>query len=169
MSSGGATSDPYCAAPFVTGVPTGFQGVPTAATTPTACSTCESNPVHCPRDPSGCAFGSCDTQPLCSDYKSDADKTSCLAVQRCVRQTNCISVGATACFCGNTDLNTCTGSLAGATGVCKDAIVAGFPPNTTSAAILMGLFDVIHPAGGAMSLAECDRDNCADECVPYCK
>jgi hypothetical protein len=48
-------------------------------------------------------------------------------------------------------------------------IIAGFPSGTTSGAIFSGLTDVGQPAGGAVSLLQCDHDLCATQCIPYCK
>ena len=168
-TGGMVVMDPFCGQPFNANVPSGYQGILNTPTTATQCATCEALPTSCPHDPSGCSAGACDTQPFCTDYPAAADQAACNAVQKCVRQTNCIALGITNCFCGNTDMNTCTGSLSGPAGACKSEIIAGFPSGTTAAAILSGLTDVSAPAGGAMSLESCDHDNCATQCIPYCK
>ncbi|HVW26072.1 MAG TPA: hypothetical protein VHC69_11935 [Polyangiaceae bacterium] len=169
--TGGGSGDPYCGPPFVSAVPSGYQGVTVAPDTPSTCSACEQDPLHCPHDPDGCAAGTCDAQPACSDYPTQAEQSQCMAVQRCVRQTSCASDGVTSCFCGNTDINSCTGSLSGPKGACKDEIIAGFPQGTSAAQMLGSLTDVSSPSGGAMSLAQCDTDDavCKSECGAYCK
>lgn len=164
-----AGPDHFCTLPFQEGsAPSGYQGVTKSAKTGDACLACESKYNKCPHDPAGCDKGACSAQPSCDDYQSDAQKTACMNVRRCVRQTNCIGNGVSSCFCGNTDIAECTGTP-GPKGPCKDSIVAGFAKGTTPADILAHLNDVNQPAGGAMALAQCDHDGCATECIPYCK
>jgi hypothetical protein len=164
------SADPSCMFPYQEGeVPGGYRGTPRTPTTPAGCAACESSPNNCPHDATGCGSGACALQPFCSDYSTAADRTACANVQRCVRQTNCAANGLVSCYCGNTDLNSCTGSFDGAVGPCKDSIIAGFPSDTKPANVVSGLTDVSTPAGGAMLLDQCDHDLCAAECVPYCR
>src|SRR5262249_14851704 len=107
--------------------------------------------------------------PYCPDYTTTVQQGACTLVERCVRQTGCDLKGVTYCFCGISDLTTCTGSLSGPQGPCKTEIMAGFPTNTTPAQMLGGLTTVSSPAGGAMPFIQCDLDQCSGVCIPYCK
>jgi hypothetical protein len=116
-------------------------------------------------------------EPACSDYPDPADQAHCNAVLQCIRQTNCIAHGSVPCYCGDAvDIVSCKASLASAMGECRDVIAAAYPAGTDATTIVNGLGDVSTPAGGAMSLGECDHDFCGSpgiggnaECVPYCK
>jgi hypothetical protein len=170
-STGGARdADPFCALPYQEGdTPAGFQGMPVSPTTAMTCAACETEPLHCPRDASGCDQGACDAEPYCSDYATAAEQAACDSVRRCVRQTNCAAIkGISYCFCGDADLGGCRAGMDGPVGPCKKAIVAGFPAGTSSADMLSRLVDVSVPAGGAMALVQCDHDLCASQCIPYC-
>ncbi len=135
------------------------------------CLDCEA--TYCPHDAMGCASGDCNRQPACSDYATPGDPDLCQTVLDCIRSTNCIATGTTFCYCGNANLSSC--QAGSGTGACKAQIRAGFK-STDDAFILLNLTKVHYPAGGAMSLGQCDHDNCGDpimdgmeECVPYCK
>jgi hypothetical protein len=82
-------------------------------------------------------------------------------------------MGTTFCYCGNATLANCSSGLGA--GACKAQIQAGLK-STDDAMNLLNLTKVQFPGGGAMSLGQCDHDNCGspdfggnNECVPYCK
>jgi len=136
---------------------------------PATCVSCEDN--FCPHDPIGCP-SACTGQPACSDY-SGGDVALCDAVLTCIRTSNCVANGVTFCYCGNATLADCQGGLG--TGACKAEIQAGLK-STNDNANLLSLTNVRFPAGGALSVGQCDHDNCGDpnlggnsECVPFCK
>ncbi len=139
---------------------------------PAICAACEES--NCPHDPQGCSSGTCTRQPACGDYATAEDRALCQATLDCIRATNCIAGGQTSCYCGaGVSLATCQGG--GGTGACKTQLEAGFK-TTVPSIILMSFSKVDLPAGGAMSLGQCDHDNCGsplldgnNECVPYCK
>jgi hypothetical protein len=66
-------------------------------------------------------------------------------------------------------------SSGGANGACKAQIEAGLK-TTDPSVILMRLTNHVElPAGGALSLGQCDHDSCGtpanggnNECIPYC-
>jgi hypothetical protein len=135
------------------------------------CSACEDN--FCPHDSTGCSSGACAFQPFCSDYLTQADQARCSDVLTCIRTTNCIANGVTFCYCGTTTLSAC--SAGSGNGACKSVVEAG-SGQTTPTNVLLNLTNPRFPSGGAMSLGQCDHDNCGDpafgganECIPYCK
>jgi hypothetical protein len=135
---------------------------------PATCAACEDS--FCPHDPTGCP-DACVGQPACSDY-STADAPLCEAVLGCIRVSNCVAIGVTSCYCGTANVADCLGGLGN--GACRAQIEAGLKM-TAPNAILLSLTNVRLPAGGALSIGQCDHDNCgspdnggSNECVPYC-
>jgi hypothetical protein len=135
---------------------------------PSICTDCEN--FNCPHDPTGCP-GGCSIQPACEDY-SPSDQPLCRAVLSCIRTTNCVAGGVTSCYCGTASLSVCFNG--GGNGACRSQIEAGLK-TTNPSTILLNLTNVILPGGGALSLGQCDHDNCGspaagghNECVPFC-
>jgi hypothetical protein len=148
-------------------------GTPGICTPPlkdsTVCAGCEA--LNCPHDATGCP-ANCSAQPACSDY-AGGDVALCTSVLSCIRTTNCTAGGITSCYCGTAALAACQGGSAN--GACKSQIELGLK-TTSPGTILLNLTNVALPGGGALSLGQCDHDNCGtpanggnNECIPFCK
>src|SRR5262249_12247206 len=121
-----------------------------------SCLACENN--FCPEDPIA--------EPLCPDFASSADVTLCNDLMDCVRRSNCAANGVLGCYCGSVDVATCQSG--GGNGVCKSQIEAG--QKTTNPTLIINNYeDVSTPAGAVMSLIDCDRSFCKNECMPFCR
>jgi hypothetical protein len=180
-SGGGSNGMSSCATATTCGEAGSPYDVHSPPCTPAGadCTACEA--INCPHNTT--------SQPYCQDLNASADKSACQAVLDCARATNCIATGNVSCFCGaDLSVPTCkanpiggTGSTPGAHGPCVTQIQAAFPTNSTPAYIVdhIGTLrdattTVVLPGGIALSLAQCDYNNCGDitgtnECVPYCR
>lgn len=157
--SGGAAATSACSDPRNTFGPTPKTQL---------CLDCES--VLCPTNPT------CDTAVFASDPVA---KAQCQAALDCIRATNCMSTNSLDCFCGSDqDPGSCKngpiGTPTGAHGTCLPEIVAAFPAGTTPLALYNNSGDVTIPGGVALSLTDCDLNNCGPvggvtDCVPYCQ
>ena len=131
------------------------------------CGTCEQNNCDAP------------VAPGCDSFAAGSpEKAACLDVLACVRTSNCQETGgALNCFCGpGVDIVACKANLTNPIGVCKAAIIAGYPSGSSAAFIVDNSTRVDIPGAAALALAQCDFAFCGppalgggSECVPYCQ
>jgi len=133
------------------------EAAPPACVPNAACLACEGDVNSgCPEFITGC------------DAFAGAQKASCLALVKCVRDSSCHSNNTLDCYCGTADATQClatTGAII-ANGACKAQIEAA-QGTTNPTAIQNSYTDVANPGGAAMSLMLCDNAVCAAQCIPY--
>src|SRR5262249_41293941 len=97
-----------------------------------------------------------------------ADQASCLAVERCMRQTDCIHSGNIKCYCGSFDIGTCRTASTVVDGACAAVIKQAYPSTFANADIVTDIGDVTIPGGCALARGQCDFTQCITQCIGYC-
>src|SRR5439155_96485 len=109
----------------------------------------------------GIGSGDCDPQIGCKNITNAADKALCVALDTCMRQTNCWSNDPLDCLCGTATGTAC--ASAAANGACKAEIQAATKSTDPVAnGTLFYSFSV--SAGFATQQSACDRDICPTPC-----
>jgi len=93
---------------------------------------------------------------------------NCIDVVDCARRTGCgfeTGPGIIQCYCGSAGVDVCqiSGPAEGAPCVPEWQAATRGPNNTE---VLLRSGDIAYPSGWAFYLLECDRDLCAEQCVP---